>query len=354
MAAVALLLLGCTFGYFARWREWNWRRIDDSYQQAFNDANRTNEAVKAAQDEFSAASQNYESVHQIGNSLGDIGQRRIVWAELLKAVNECLPKDEKPDDDISKRNIIYVDAIDCERKADVNEWKTAAQQLVPADEKAATPEGGAAPGAEGAAAPPAGETAAATPAPAEAAPATAAAGPASNNLLVGSGNAGWIVMIKGHHYHNSEKDQNSGAEYVRGTILKALKDKDDIQLTDVDDKGRPVLVSTKDIGIEMPVMLGSSTRWNTVTVADPNAVGGAQPAQGGGPPGFGQDAAPAANPGAAAERKSQQTVGEYPFVVEFIWKPTTLTERERIRRDREQKKAAEAEQAKMATSAEKQ
>ena len=115
-----------------------------------------------------------------------------------------------------------------------------------------------------------------------------------------------------------------------------------------------VRISTKDMGIEMPVMLGSSTRWNTVTVADPNAVGGVQPAQGGGPPGFGQNAAPAANPAAAAERKSQQTVGEYPFVVEFIWKPTTLTERERIRRDREQKKAAEAEQAKMATSAEKQ
>jgi type IV pilus assembly protein PilM len=354
VAAVALLLLGCTFGYFARWREWNSARIDDSYQQAFNDAKRTSAAVAEAQSDFKTANDNYDSVHVIGNSLGDIGQRRIVWAELLKAVNECLPKDEKPDDDISKRNIIYVDAIDCERKSDVNEWKTAAQQLIPADEKAATPEGGAAPGAEGAAAPPAGETAAATPAPAEAAPAAAAAGPASNNLLVGSGNAGWIVMIKGHHYHNSEKDQNSGAEYVRGTILKALRDKDDIQLSDVDDKGRPVLLSTKDLGIEMPVMLGSSTRWNTVTVADPNAVGGAQPAQGGGPPGFGQNAAPAANPAANAGRTSPQTVGEYPFVVEFIWKPTTLTERERIRRDREQKKAAEAEQAKMATSAEKQ
>lgn len=338
VAAVALLLLGCTFGYFARWREWNSARIDDSYKQAFDDAQRTSKAVKDAQDEFATASQNYDSVRQIGNSLADIGQRRIVWAELLKAINECLPKDEKPPDNISERNIIYVDAIDCERKADVNEWKTAAQQLIPADEKAATPEGGAtAPGAEGAAAaPPAGDTAAATPAPAEAAPAAApAAGPASNNLLVGGGNAGWIVMIKGHHYHNSEKDQNSGAEYVRGTILKALKDKDDIQLADVDDKGRPVLVSTKDLGIEMPVMLGNSTRWNTVSVADPNAVAGA-PAAGG------------------TGRTSPQTVGEYPFVVEFIWKPTTLAERERIRRDREQKKAAEAEQAKMAASAEKQ
>jgi len=139
VAAVALLLLGCTFGYFARWREWNSARIDVAYQQAFNDAKRTSDAVKMAQDEFATASQNYDSVHQVGNSLADIGQRRIVWAELLKAINECLPKDEKPPDNISERNIIYVDAIDCERKADVNEWKTAAQQLIPADEKLRRP-----------------------------------------------------------------------------------------------------------------------------------------------------------------------------------------------------------------------
>lgn len=353
VAAVALLLLGFTFGYVARWREWNSARIDDAYQQAFGDVKRTTGLAGSAKSDFDQANQNYESVQQIGNNLADIGQRRVVWAELLKAINDCLPKDEKPPNDISQRNIIYVDSIDCERKADVNEWKTAAQQLVPADEKAAaTPEGGAAPAADGAAAPPAGDTAAATPPPADAAAAPAAAGP--GNLLVGSGNAGWIVMIKGHHYHNSEKDQNSGAEYVRGTILKALRDKEDIQLSDVDDKGRPVPISTKDLGIEMPVMLGSSTRWNMVTVTDPNAVGGAQAAPAGGPPNMGGPgaAAPGANPAATPERKSQQTVGEYPFVVEFIWKPTTLTERERIRREREQKKAAEAEQAKMAASAE--
>ena len=75
-------------------------------------------------------------MQQVGNDLAGIGDRRIVWAELLKAINDCLPKDEKPPEDISQRNIIYVDSIDCERRADVTDWKTAAEALIPADDKA--------------------------------------------------------------------------------------------------------------------------------------------------------------------------------------------------------------------------
>jgi len=96
--------------------------------------------------------------------------------------------------------------------------------------------------------------------------------------LDASGNAGWIVMIRAHHYHNHESDQNSGAEYVRDTLLKALREKDDIQLTDVDDKGKPVLVSTKQLGIDLPVIVNTSTKWNMVTIVDPNVAGAAQPA----------------------------------------------------------------------------
>ena len=36
VAAVAILLLGFTIGYFGKWREWSSARIDESYQQAFN------------------------------------------------------------------------------------------------------------------------------------------------------------------------------------------------------------------------------------------------------------------------------------------------------------------------------
>ena len=164
-----------------------------------------------------------------------------------------------------------------------------------------------------------------------------------------SGNAGWIVMIRAHHYHNHESDQNSGAEYVRGTLLKELKEKDDIQLSDVDDKGKPVTVSTKQLGIDMPVMINTSTKWNMVTIADPNVAGAAQPARGGllGP-GAGANAAAAAAAAAAANGGASQTVGDYPFVIEFIWKPTPLVERQKIRQAEQQKKAAQPETPQMA------
>ncbi len=152
-------------------------------------------------------------------------------------------------------------------------------------------------------------------------------------------------MIKAHHYHNDVKDQNSGAEYVRGTLLKELREKDDLKLADVDDKGNQVLISTKQLGIELPVMITSTTNWNTVTVTDPNAVAGAaQPAPG-------PAEADATNGGnAGAVRQTTQTVGDYPFVVEFIWKPTPLSERQRIRQAEQQKKAAEPEQPKVAAA----
>jgi hypothetical protein len=282
-----------------------------------------------------------------------------VWAELLKAINDCLPKDEKPPDDISLRNIIYVDSIDCEYRPDLTDWKTAAQALVPADDKTKTAADGGAPAdanapanAAPAGAPEAG-AAAATPPPDGSAPAAPAPANGAGGLLDPVGNAGWIIMIRAHHYHNHESDQNSGAEYVRGTLLKALRDKDDIYLTDVDEKGHPVPLSTKEIGIEMPVMVNTSTKWNMVTVTDPNlAAGGSQGLGAPGLPGEPGGQAPAgqAAAGGPQVRLTTQTVGEYPFVIEFAWKPTPLSERQKNRQAEQQKKATEAEQAKMAAT----
>ncbi|HTQ38873.1 MAG TPA: type IV pilus assembly protein PilM, partial [Pirellulales bacterium] len=268
VVAVATLLLGCAFGYLARWREWNSARLDD-YQQAFSTAKQATNMANTAGTDFKAAKEDdansYDKVKAIGQRLSSIGERRVVWAELLKAINDCLPRDEKPPDDISKRNIIYVDSIDCEKRPDLTDWIAAAQPLMPTDEKTKPPDGtpatgaGTAPGDTNAGAPagatPAGPDAtAATPPPAAPAPdgsaAPAAAPDASGNLLDASGPGGWIVMIKAHHYHNHSDDQNSGAEYVRRTLLKELREKNDIQLADVDDKGRPVPLSTKDLGID--------------------------------------------------------------------------------------------------------
>jgi type IV pilus assembly protein PilM len=355
VAAVAILLLGCTIGYFGKWREWSSAQLD-SYQQAFNQAKDSTGKAATTKTDFDQATEAYKSVQQVGNNLAGIGDRRIVWAELLKAINDCLPqepKDAKPPEEISKRNIIYVDSIDCERRADVTDWKTAAEALIPADDKAkaegAPADGGAAAGAapdSAASAPPA-DAGAAPAAPAADAAAAAPAPAGNGGLLDASGNAGWIVMIRAHHYHNHESDQNSGAEYVRDTLLKALREKDDIQLTDVDDKGKPVLVSTKQLGIDLPVIVNTSTKWNMVTIVDPNVAGAAQPAMGG-PLGPGAGANAAAAAAAATNRDASQTVGDFPFVIEFIWKPTPLVERQRIRQAEQQKKVAQPETPQMA------
>jgi type IV pilus assembly protein PilM len=357
VVAVAIVLLGCVFGYLARWREWNSARIDESYQQAINTAKSATQLASTAASDFKSAKEDdatsYDKVKAVGQRLDAIGDRRLVWAELLKALNDCLPKDDKPDPDISKRNLIYVDSIDCEKRADLTDWIAAAQQLMPPDDKAgAAPDGAAAapvdPNAAPGATPPVAGAAAPAAAPG-ASPAAAApdgSAPAAPQLagasLLDAGNGGWIVMIKAHHYHNNETDQNSAAEYVRQTFLKELRDKNDIVLTDVDEQGKPIPLSTKDLGIQMPVMVNTSTKPISVTVTDPNVPAGMTlPAVPSGP---------GVNPGAnaaATARTTSQTVSEFPFVIEFVWKPTPYAERQLIRNAQKQK-PADQEQPKVA------
>ncbi|HZZ30309.1 MAG TPA: type IV pilus assembly protein PilM [Pirellulales bacterium] len=359
VVAVAMLLLGCTFGYLARWREWNSAQLD-AYQPAFSAAKSATAMASAAGTAFKAAKEDdpnsYDKVQTVGQRLSAIGDHRVVWAELLKAVNDCLPKDDgKPPPEIDKRNIIYVDSIDCEKRSDLTDWIAAAQQLMPTDEKpkaaaappdAAQPDpnaGGAPPAAPAPA--PAGGPPAATPAPDGTAAPAAVVDSSGNGLLDASGNSGWIVMIKAHHYHNHSDDQNSAAEYVRGTLLKQLREKNDIQLADVDDKGRPILLSTKDLGIDMPVLVSTQTNTIMTTVTDPNIPGNGGVVTGPSGPGMGANAA-----AAAAAKAVSQEVPEFPFVIEFIWKPTPYLQRQKNRLTAEKQKTPEQEQPKVAAA----
>ncbi|HTQ40172.1 MAG TPA: hypothetical protein VMJ32_14190, partial [Pirellulales bacterium] len=100
-----------------------------------------------------------------------------------------------------------------------------------------------------------------------------------------------------------------------------------------------------DLGIDMPVMVNTQTNFDTVTVTDPNVAGN-------GPMGAGP-AMPGVNPGAAAAapaRNNSQTVGEYPFVIEFIWKPTPYSQRQKNRLNAEKQKTPDQEQPKVAAA----
>jgi type IV pilus assembly protein PilM len=324
VAAVAILMLGCTLGYLGKWREWSSAQ-EDLYTQAFNTSKTAQDTASGAQSAFDEAEKHYDEVRQRSQRLSGMGEWRLVWAEMLKAVNSCLPRDPgKTPDDISLRDVLYIDSIDCEYFSDPNSWKTAAAEKMH-DGKSAAP-AAAAPAADAAA--PAADAAAA---PADAPSAEAA--PAGDT-------GAWVIEIKGHHYHN--KDQtNFGAGYVRNRFLKPLAEKNDLLLGDTDG-GKPIKISMKDLGIEMPVSVNSSVKTTPEILTDPNVTdaGASGTLPGAGHGGFGAAPPPVA---AAPQRPATQTVNRYDFVVQFLWKPTPMSarqeKRDQIKKQQEEKKA---------------
>ncbi len=85
-----------------------------------------------------------------------------------------------------------------------------------------------------------------------------AANPAADNpadaAVRGPKGPGWIVRISGYHYHNADRT-NQGAQYVRNTLIKKLRD-GEVKLPSRD--GGEETVKLKDLGITYPVLINPS------------------------------------------------------------------------------------------------
>ena len=95
VAAVASWLLGCTIGYFGKWREWN-SAVDPRIRRRDSVMPARETLASSTQTDFEEANTKYNVVPEIGERLKQIGEQRLLWAEMLKAVNECLPHDPPP------------------------------------------------------------------------------------------------------------------------------------------------------------------------------------------------------------------------------------------------------------------
>jgi type IV pilus assembly protein PilM len=328
VAGVATLLLGCTIGYLGSWREWSSAQTD-LYTDAFRASDNAQKAASGAATAYEEGKKSFDEIRQRGQRLASMGEWRLVWAEMLKAVNDALPRDkDKMPDDISQRDVVYIDSVDCEYFPDLTPWSDAAKDKInegKAQEKAAAP-------------------AATTEAPAESTTPAPADAP-SDAAPAADANGGWVVEIRGHHYHNADKINKSGT-YVRNRLIKTLAEKNDLQLGDVDENGNPIRVSMKELGIELPVLVNLDIRTKPevltdTTVQESNAAIG-------GPVGFGHGpAAPA--PTAGGVRPATRTVERFDFIVQFMWKPTPMSVRQERRaklkqQQDEQKSTAEPEQ----------
>jgi len=313
VAAVATVLLGCTVGFVGAWHAWNSdREGDDKLTSALASAQNIETQSSTFKTQFDTAKADFGKVQDIGDRLRDIGARRLLWPELLKAISEALPHDAEPRpvllnptpdqlrDMLMQSKRIEIDSLDCEHFTKLEDWfadvKDKWLEGQPADVAAAA--------AAGAAAPPA--AAGAQPAGAPGTPDASSANPAT-----GPTGDGWVIQIKGHHYHNQDPG-NEGPQYVRKTLLKNLEQMS-ILLPGPDGK-TPTSVKLKDLGIGYPVLVrGSRPDEESIPL-----------------PGAGQDHGPGGGPGGDGGKAGDAKAVAVPrcdFILQFIWKETTLYDR---------------------------
>jgi type IV pilus assembly protein PilM len=333
VSMVAALLLGCAISFLGQWRAWNSVAID-RFKPAVSEADAAEGQAKQLKGEYDTALEEFKKVNTIGETLVGNVEGRVLWLEMLTALDQCLPQDPQGNrpEDIEERNEIHVESMECEWFADLSTWYgsgigekiKAVQQEMQASAPAAAPPAdpaAAAPPVDPAATPPA--TPGAVPAagapgtdPAAQAPAAAAAAPPVDDP--GPKGPGWVIELTCHHYHNKQLDFQ-GFVFVRETLIKNLRN---AEITLVDKEGKSVKIPIRDLGIGYSVVPKPIEQIRIEQVTDPNSV-------------------PA--PKASTQPGQQATQGpvakkidlhRFDFVLQFAWQPTPPTKRLEIQQEK--------------------
>jgi len=406
VAGVSALLLACALNYgfwYKNWYEVHPKRDYDgkTWEQAVSAAKNvsTHSSTLVAEDTAKLAA--LDTLKKIGTEVVGSADRRLLWLEVMRAINSSLPPmaanlDPKaPTPDIKtlplgQRKDLKIEYVETQFYPDLALWfndTVKEKYLLLHPEIAKLPAAGADPSA--APADPA-AVAAAAPAPDPAMMASADGGmtgmPGGDGYGAASGaetgpqtdlsgitipnpptGRGWVVEIKGFHYYNDQKDRaNTGAAHVRNTIIKQLE----YGIVSVPGgPGKPNQQFTmKELGIGFPI-LAFNPRPKPTFVPNPNFVqpggtgaggmpgGGGMPGSfggttggfGGTPGGFGVSPTgdgstvqyDPANPPAFP-------VTRYDFAIQFVWQEKPLNVRLEERR---LKQLAAEEAAKAAADA---
>lgn len=179
---------------------------------------------------------------------------------------------------------------------------------------------------------------------------------------------GYVIQISGHHFHNPEDQAlNLGLEYLKKTFLENLKQP---SIVGQDESGQLKKFPVGDLGISHPVIVRASRvawnfdpikqknwfppGWGLVAGGDPRGGEVAEGKGGGGPFGgspFGNrnEGAGAGAAAAAAGLKDDDPervrLPRFDFQIQFAWKETSLKERQRMQRLREEEARRKAEEA---------
>ncbi len=361
VAAAALLLLGLAINYFGHYSSLASANVEDpNMKQQLSAAQSAVQNATTLSTEHTALTAKFDEITKIGHNLQSNVDGRLLWLELLKALDTALPKDTRPADDrketaedIAQRPELHIESLECEYFADLTPWYNGIQRYyVPPKPEAKKPaaettEGGET--AEGA------ETSegAVKGAPIEAAAETAPVeiqspaptdqpvmgetelGPDGEPVEGGAAadlaKGGWVIELHGRHFHNSLPDQKihvrpEHSQFIIQTFFQQLE-YGTVKLPD-GPKGAMIDVPIADLGIKFPTVVTTNrtvrVRYSQATEAE---LAGMQ---------YSSLEVPAGR-GVAAGVEEPKTIDlrEHEFTIQFAWQPQP-------RGAREEKRAADA------------
>jgi len=304
-AVVATIVLACCFNFFFHVRAWQSVHPEE-YKDQFDKA----QAVKARSGDWKKIDEEQkaevERLEKLGKQVVGTAERRLLWLELLQAINEALPRDKDlknpqqiSDKPYSKRPNLYITQIESEFYPDLAVWFNDTMQ----DKYNAL------------------KTTAETETDEEEAEEEAVEGDAdkSKNAKAPSGE-GWVIELRGYHHFNDDL-QNQGMTYLRNTLLTKLENG---TVTLPAGAGKPrQQVTMKEFGISFPVLVEDDE------IKDEKVPN----------PKYDSSAAAGEDGDEVDEEAKSPTipVRRYDFKVQFCWKVTPASER---LKDREQTEGA--------------
>lgn len=359
VAAAALLIAGLAVNYASYYSAWRSAAVAKEYNpsmaSALADSSAQASAVGALAAEHSTLTVDFDTAVQTAENLVSNVEGRLLWLELLKAVDAALPKDTRPLDqrketaeDVTARPELHITSMECEYLPDVSVWyqgiqtfyeeakQSASRQSETEDDAAAdaaAPADGQADAIdEGAAADP--DAVAADPSMTDPAMADAYGSdgsvPVDGAAAGGVSGPGWIIQLKGYHFHNyyPKKPElvardDEGKQFIENTFIKQLEE-GTVRLPD-GPGGELIDVPIAKLGISYPVV---TTELAIMKVKYYPEAAGSDPSSAGRMTMM-MDAPAVRGPAGQAvpEAPKEWELRRYDFTIQFCWQKTPRSER---------------------------
>ena len=352
LAGVGFVMLGLVLGLFFKamalymvdlsYADSSGQSWDRSMQLVSEESTKSNRFKQSDEEQ----KQTLEKLNRLGKELASASANKATWLDFYSALFQALPKDERiqalieaegfsagadPENiPFEDRKEIYCEYIDSVYFEDLSLWFEGVTALYE-DNRARYKE--------------------VTDVAPDAMEATtdAATGESAETPLTGK--SGWVIEIKGHHFHNSQ-EQNlklMDADYfVMKTLVQDLESRDDfiIPTRGVEDPR----FSGSDIGIFYPTIIQKADPREVIISYDPDAflAAGATGGRGGD---IGTQAMGGLGGGGrrADLGENDYAVKRFDFIVQIAWIPRSAEERvkhreERLEKERLAKEAEEQQQ----------